>query len=93
MSFQSIRTSDQSLGKYRDDLLAYAFTRTGKSVREIAKGAGISRYKLYQALDGDCKKIDTLDRIARTVKLKLKDLFDPDLKESQFHRAVERGST
>lgn len=54
----------------------------------LAKRAGVSHQKFYQALDGDCKKIDTLWRIAKALNLKWICLFDFELKRDDFRHAV-----
>lgn len=97
MSFQSTGNQTQLSGVYRSDLLVDAFGVDGRSPRELAKDAGVSHTTMYQALEGECKKIDPLDRIVKAMrpripKLSMKDLFDPDLTRDQFRRTVLGGS-
>lgn len=74
INFQSIRTNRQYPGKYRHDKLVDGLN--GRSPREVAKAAGLSHQKVYDALDGNCKKIDTLWRLSIVVKVPMADLFE-----------------
>ena len=85
MDFQSVGTTDQYPGRYRHDYVVFLVGADGRSPREIAKAAGLSHSKVYDAMNGDCKKIDTLDRLAKVFGVELKNFFDFNRKK--FHRS------
>lgn len=55
--------------------------------------ADVSHQLVYDLLDGECKKFETLWAISSALRLNWKYLFDFDLKQSQFHRAVLSGDS
>lgn len=91
MSFQSIRTTSQWPGKYRHDLLVWRFAEVNTTPRKLAAQSGLSKNCITDALSGDCKKIETLWKIARPLALKWEYLFRFD--DFAFRRAVLNGGS
>jgi hypothetical protein len=61
------------------------------SPRDAARVAKVSHQGFYDALNGECKKLSTLWAIASVLGLKWIYLFDLELKNQDFHRAVVVG--
>lgn len=98
MSAQSIGTIDQNVGSYRFDLLVDAFGADGRTPRELAKDADLSHQTVYDALEGECKKIDSLASIVEALRsrrpnLQIKHLFDFDITRDRFRRTVLEGGS
>ena len=96
MNSQSIGTLDQFAGQYRHDLLLDVFRLDGRSPRELAKDADLSHQKIYESLEGECKKIESLTSIVtalqtRCPKLQVKHLFDFEITRDRFRRTVLDG--
>lgn len=74
---------------YRYDLLQWRKERTGKSYEAIADDAGLSLSATWKIILGKTDpSASTLTKIFRAMGLDPKQALNPDLKESQFRRAV-----
>ncbi len=96
MNSQSIGTLSQFTGSYRHDLLVDAFGADGRTPRELAKDADLSHQTVYDALEGELKKIDSLASMVTALKsrrpnLEIKHFFDFDLSRDEFRRTVLAG--
>lgn len=97
MKFQSIRTDDQYPGGYNHDYVADLVSNDPRTPRQIARDAGISHTKLYAAMDGDLKKIETLGRLADTFNVDISEFFKFNRRKksarSRVRRAVLNGGS
>lgn len=76
---------------YKYELIVWRFADIlPVTPRQISIKAGVSTHAVADAMSGECKKLETLWHIAKALGLKWDYLFQLDLPESQFHRAVDR---
>ena len=84
-------TSNNKAPRYLVKLIAYAMQKRGWSPDQTAEAAGISRPSVDAALAGKLKTTTKLGPLADALGITWKCLFDVDMPESQFHRAVTNG--
>lgn len=90
---QNSGTYDQFPGRYRHDLIVSQMAKTKYGPREVSAKtpSNLSKTTVMRAMSGECKKMETLWEIATALNIKWPYLFDLDLKESDFRRAVRSG--
>lgn len=79
-------------GHYRHDLLVWRMYQTGLTPKRLAQKSrgkhSVSADTVMQAMDGGCGTIKKLWAIAKVLELNFSELFNFDLHESEFDRAV-----
>src|SRR5688572_10793058 len=77
---------------YRTELIAFAMRQADWDESQAAEAAGITPFSVKGALAGQLKTVTRLRALADVLGITWKYLFDIDLPESQFRRAVTNGS-
>lgn len=76
---------------YRSALLVYAMNAKGWDARLASEAAGIHPDTVNAALAGQLGTLKRLKRLADSLGVSWKHLFDLDLPESRFRQAVTNG--
>lgn len=69
-------------------LLDYLYHRSRKTIEDLARETGWSTASISRALNGLNSNVFLLSAIANALNSSLKFITDPDIPESEFHRAV-----
>jgi hypothetical protein len=73
---------------YRNDLIIWRMATLPKTVDETAIAAKVSQQTVKRARAAENLSVRTLGQICKSLKLDIKFLFDRNLKEFEFYRAV-----